>query len=44
LTGSSDYHGSDGKKKDNVLGVRTTTPEMLERIIAAGTGTAPTLS
>lgn len=44
LTGSSDYHGSGGKKKDNVLGVRTTTPEMLERILAAGTGTAPTLS
>lgn len=42
-TGSSDYHGLLGKKKANTLAVRTTAPEMLERILAAGTGTAPTL-
>jgi len=43
-TGSSDYHGPKGKKVANTLAVRTTDPEMLKRIIAAGTGTAPTLS
>ena len=43
-TGSSDYHGPKGKKIANTLGVRTTSPEMLKRIIAAGTGIAPTLS
>lgn len=37
VTGSSDYHGLDGKQ--NRLGENTTTPEMLERIIAQATGT-----
>ena len=36
LTGSSDYHGD---RKHNVLGEHTTSPEMLERIIAQATGT-----
>ena len=36
VTGSSDYHG-DGKQ--NRLGERTTTPEVLERIEALATGT-----
>ncbi|KAB1655111.1 PHP domain-containing protein [Pseudoclavibacter chungangensis] len=35
VTGSSDYHGSG---KPNRLGEHTTSPEMLDRIIAAGTG------
>ncbi len=37
VTGSSDYHGAG---KPNLLGENTTAPEMLERIVAAGTGTA----
>lgn len=37
ITGSSDYHGVDGKP--NRLGENTTTPEMLERILAQATGT-----
>ena len=36
VTGSSDYHGAG---KPNLLGENTTAPEMLERIVAAGTGT-----
>lgn len=36
-TGSSDYHGLHGKP--NRLGENSTSPEMLERIIAQGTGT-----
>jgi predicted metal-dependent phosphoesterase TrpH len=35
-TGSSDYHGVHGKP--NRLGENTTSPEMFERILAAGTG------
>ncbi len=38
LTGSSDYHG-DGKP--NRLAENTTSPEVLEKLIARGTGTAP---
>ena len=38
VTGSSDYHG-DGKP--NRLAENTTEPEVLERIIAAGTGSVP---
>ncbi|MHB1171374.1 MAG: PHP domain-containing protein [Lacisediminihabitans sp.] len=38
ITGSSDYHGAG---KPNRLAENTTEPEMLERIIAAGTGTSP---
>jgi predicted metal-dependent phosphoesterase TrpH len=38
VTGSSDYHGAG---KPNRLGENTTAPEVLERIIAAGTGTTP---
>lgn len=38
ITGSSDYHG-DGKP--NRLAENTTEPEVLEAIIAAGTGSAP---
>jgi predicted metal-dependent phosphoesterase TrpH len=38
VTGSSDYHGAG---KPNVLGENTTAPEVLERIIAEGTGSAP---
>ena len=38
ITGSSDYHG-DGKP--NRLAENTTSPEVLERLIAAGTGSAP---
>jgi 3',5'-nucleoside bisphosphate phosphatase len=38
VTGSSDYHG-DGKP--NRLGENTTEPDVLERLIAAGTGSAP---
>ncbi|MGG5752406.1 PHP domain-containing protein [Zafaria sp. Z1313] len=36
-TGSSDYHGTG---KPNRLGENTTDPAMLERIMAAGTGTS----
>lgn len=36
VTGSSDYHGVHGKP--NRLGENKTAPEMLERIIAAGSG------
>lgn len=35
VTGSSDYHGAG---KPNELGENTTSPEMLERILDAGTG------
>lgn len=35
VTGSSDYHG---RGKPNLLGENTTAPEMLLRILAAGTG------
>ncbi|MGA7203915.1 MAG: PHP domain-containing protein [Specibacter sp.] len=35
VTGSSDYHGAG---KPNVLGENTTSPEMLERILAAASG------
>ncbi len=38
VTGSSDYHGEG---KPNRLGENTTSPEVLRRIIAAGTGTKP---
>jgi predicted metal-dependent phosphoesterase TrpH len=38
ITGSSDYHGAG---KPNRLGENTTSPEVLERIVAAGTGTRP---
>jgi predicted metal-dependent phosphoesterase TrpH len=37
VTGSSDYHGEHGKP--NRLGENVTAPEMLERILALGTGT-----
>ena len=37
VTGSSDYHGEG---KPNRLGENTTTPEVLERILAAGKGAA----
>ena len=40
VTGSSDLHG-DGK--DNRLGENTTSPESLERIVAASSGTIPVL-
>jgi predicted metal-dependent phosphoesterase TrpH len=36
LTGSSDFHGS---RKHNELGENTTKLEMLERIVAQGSGT-----
>jgi hypothetical protein len=36
VTGSSDYHGEYGKP--NRLGENSTAPEMLERILALGTG------
>jgi len=42
-TGSSDYHGLN-TKENNPLGLFMTDPEMLKRIIAEGSGTAPTLS
>jgi predicted metal-dependent phosphoesterase TrpH len=42
-TGSSDYHGLS-VKKDNPLGLHTTSREMLNRILELGTGTKPTLS
>ncbi len=38
VTGSSDYHGAG---KPNRLGENTTSPEALERIVAAATGTRP---
>ena len=38
MTGSSDYHGEG---KPNRLAENTTTPEVLERLIAAGTGSEP---
>lgn len=38
VTGSSDYHGAG---KPNLPGENTTTPEMVERIIAAARGSAP---
>ena len=38
ITGSSDYHGEG---KPNRLGENTTTPEALDRILALGTGSAP---
>jgi 3',5'-nucleoside bisphosphate phosphatase len=41
VTGSSDYHGMDGKP--NRLGEHSTSPEMLERIIALGSGVEPQL-
>ena len=42
ITGSSDYHGLTGKK--NRLGENTTSPEMLERILAQATGTVAQLN
>jgi predicted metal-dependent phosphoesterase TrpH len=42
-TGSSDYHGLD-VKKDNPLGLHTTSVEMLKKILLLGTGTKPTLN
>jgi predicted metal-dependent phosphoesterase TrpH len=38
ITGASDYHGAG---KPNHLGENTTSPEVLERLIARGTGTRP---
>nr|WP_274638098.1 PHP domain-containing protein [Microbacterium bovistercoris] len=38
ITGSSDYHGAG---KPNVPGEHTTADDMVERIIARGTGSAP---
>ncbi|MET0870714.1 MAG: PHP domain-containing protein [Paeniglutamicibacter terrestris] len=38
VTGSSDYHGAG---KPNRLGENLTSKEMMARIVAAGTGTAP---
>ena len=38
VTGSSDYHGVHGKP--NRLGENTTSPEMFERILVAGSGSA----
>ena len=38
VTGSSDYHGVG---KPNRLGENTTSPEVLERLVAAGTGSVP---
>ncbi|HAM27397.1 MAG TPA: phosphatase [Microbacteriaceae bacterium] len=38
ITGSSDYHGEG---KPNRLGENSTEPDVLERIIDAGTGTTP---
>lgn len=42
-TGSSDYHGLKVKDK-NPLGLRTTAPEQLRRILDQGTGTKPVLN
>jgi 3',5'-nucleoside bisphosphate phosphatase len=41
VTGSSDYHGKTGKP--NELGENITSQEMLDRIVALGTGTKPSL-
>jgi predicted metal-dependent phosphoesterase TrpH len=41
VTGSSDYHGLEGKP--NRLGENSTAQEMLDRILKLGTGTAPSL-
>lgn len=41
VTGSSDYHGLEGKP--NRLGENTTSQQMLDRIIELGTGTKPSL-
>ena len=41
VTGSSDYHGVSGKP--NQLGENTTSQQMLDRIVALGTGTKPSL-
>ncbi|CAB4638694.1 unannotated protein [freshwater metagenome] len=41
VTGSSDYHGVEGKP--NQLGENTTSQEMLERILKLGTGTKASL-
>jgi 3',5'-nucleoside bisphosphate phosphatase len=41
VTGSSDYHGLEGKP--NRLGENTTSQEMLNRIIELGSGTKPSL-
>ncbi|MCU1440194.1 MAG: hypothetical protein JWP85_1191 [Rhodoglobus sp.] len=38
ITGASDYHGVG---KPNLLGENTTTPDVLEKLIARGTGSAP---
>ncbi len=38
VTGASDYHGEG---KPNRLGENTTSPEVLERLIAAGSGSRP---
>lgn len=38
VTGSSDYHGEG---KPNRLGENSTSPEVLERLVAAGTGSRP---
>ena len=42
MTGSSDFHGRKTKKK-NPLALYTTSPEMLKRILEAGTGWEPHL-
>lgn len=39
VTGSSDYHGAAGKP--NVIGENTTSPNMVERIVAAARGSDP---
>jgi hypothetical protein len=41
VTGSSDYHGVHGKP--NRLGENTTSLEMFERILLAGTGSKAVL-
>lgn len=41
VTGSSDYHGLEGKP--NRLGENSTSREMLDRILLLGTGTKPSL-
>ena len=41
VTGSSDYHGEG---KPNRLGENTTAPEVLDALIARGTGWAPVLA
>ncbi len=38
VTGASDYHGAG---KPNRLGENTTDPEMVRRILEAGSGTPP---